>query len=237
MNQNNDLAGSQPAPRTSVRQWRVGTLSMGISLLFLGISVLIAQWKGPELLESALKWWPIIFIMLGLEIVGYTLFFRKGEYVKYDVFSILIIGFLTICCLGMAALSSTGLLDLIRKETGAVYETVQLPEIDMNVPKGVTKVIVQGNDIYHVKTDSSSSSKLLVFGSLNTTESDLLKKEDYLSSLIQTRQAGNVLYINVSEPPHSRLNRGYNKLDVTVSVPSSLKVIVRDQQGNEQSRR
>lgn len=231
MNQNSHLAGYEQVPQTSGRQWRVGTLSMGISLLLLGLLILISQWKGIEVFDYALKWWPIVFVLLGVEIVGYTLFFRKGEYVKYDVFSMFIVGLLTISCIGMAALSSTGVMDYIRRETGAVYKTVQLPDIRMNVPQGVTKVIVQGSYIYNVKKDNSSSDELLVFGSLNTSEAELLKEEGTLSELIQTKQAGNILYINLSDPPYNKLNGGSNRLDVTVSAPSSLKIIVRDSNG------
>ncbi|UNK20580.1 hypothetical protein MNQ98_11435 [Paenibacillus sp. N3/727] len=100
----------------------------------------------------------------------------------------------------------------------------------MDVPKGVTKVIVQGSHLYNVKSDSTSSEDLLVFGNLRTTEEEL--KGDSLSSLIQTKQSGNVLYINLSEPPRYGMNRGSQQLDVTVSAPSSLKVIVRDWSGN-----
>ncbi|MFC7682085.1 hypothetical protein [Paenibacillus sp. GCM10028914] len=231
MNQNSHIADYEPARTTAGRQWRVGTLSMGISLLLLGLLVLTSQWKGVEVFDTALKWWPIIFILLGIEIVGYTLFFRKGEFVKYDVFSILLIGFLTICCIGMAALSSTGIMDHIRRETGAIYKTVQIPEINMDVPSGVTKIIVQGSYMYNVKKDASSSNKLLVFGSLLTKDEELIKG-DNMSTLIETKLAGNILYVNVAEPPRYALNGGSPQLDVTVSAPSSIKVVVRDLNGN-----
>lgn len=232
MNQISKLAGHEPVPAATVRQWKVGTLSMGMSLLLLGILVMTSQWKGVEVFDSALKWWPIVFVLLGIEIVGYTLFFRKGEYVKYDVFSILLIGFLTFFCIGMAALSATGLMDQIRREAGAVYKTVQIPDMNMEVPEGVTKVIVQGSYLYNVKKDASTSKDLLVFGSVRTTEEELMKG-DGLSSLVEAKQSGNVLYINLSEPPRYGMNGGSHLLDVTVSAPSSLKVIVRDRSGDE----
>lgn len=231
MNQNSSIADYELAKTTVVRQWRVGTLSMGVSLLLIGLLVLISQWKGIEVMDTALKWWPIIFVLLGIEIIGYAVFFRNGEYVKYDVFSILLIGFLTICCIGMAALSSTGVMDHIRRETGAIYKTVQIPEINMDVPSGVTKVIVQGSYTYNVKKDVSSSNKLLVFGSLRTKDEELIK-EDTLSTLIETKLAGNILYVNIAEPPSFGYNRVSPQLDVTVSAPSSVKVIVRDPSGN-----
>ncbi|WP_410514858.1 hypothetical protein PaeBR_10995 [Paenibacillus sp. BR2-3] len=34
------------------RRWRVGTLSMGISLLFLGLLIMASQWKGADVFET-----------------------------------------------------------------------------------------------------------------------------------------------------------------------------------------
>ncbi|WP_052759692.1 hypothetical protein [Paenibacillus sp. DMB20] len=226
----NDL-GYDRVPANAVRQWRVGSLSMGVSLLLLGVLVLTSQWKGTAVFDSAMKWWPVVFILLGAEVVGYTLFFRKAYNVKYDVFSILLIGFLTLCCVGLAALSTTGLLDQIRRETVAVQKTVPIPEIRTGVPDGVNKIIVQGSYVYQIKKDSSSSKELLVFGSVRTADEELLKG-DGLSSLIQMKQAGNVLYVNLLEPPRFGLNGGSSNLEVTVSAPADMKVTVRDPHGN-----
>lgn len=80
------------------RRWRVGTLSMGLSLLFLGGLVMASQWKGADVFETTLAWWPIIFILLGLEIVIYTLWFRGKGKMYYDVLSVLFVGFLALWC-------------------------------------------------------------------------------------------------------------------------------------------
>lgn len=222
------------APSAPVRQWRVGSLSMGLSLLLLGVFFLASRWQGTEVFDSALEWWPIVFIMLGIEVVCYTLFFRKGDYVRYDVFSILLIGFLTICCLGLAALSSTGWLDEMRREAKLVYKTVQIPEQSQLVPVNVDKIIIQGSDPQRIKKDANSTQEeLMVFGSFRTTDEALLAG-DGINSLVQIKQVGNILYITVNDPP-SLVRYGYDaRMDVTVSAPSKIKMIVRDADGNQE---
>lgn len=233
MNEDRGMVPNPSAPAAPARQWRVGSLSMGLSLLLLGVFFLASRWQGTEVFDSALKWWPIVLIMLGIEVVGYTLFFRKGDYVRYDVFSILLIGFLTVCSLGLAALSSTGWLDEVRREANLVYKTVQIPEQSMIVPVSVDKIIVQGSDPERIKKDSNSTQEeLMVFGSFRTTDKELLAG-DGINSLVQIRQVGNILYITLNDPP-SLVRHSYEaRMDVTVSAPSKIKIIVRDADGNQ----
>ena len=75
-----------------MRQWRVGTLSMGIILVALGSIMLYSQIAGVQSLGLILKWWPIILVLLGVEILVY-IFLSKQEQpkVKFDIFSIFII--------------------------------------------------------------------------------------------------------------------------------------------------
>lgn len=47
--------------RTSAGKWRVGTLSMGLSLLMVGIVILISHVYGYSIWAAAKAWWPIYF--------------------------------------------------------------------------------------------------------------------------------------------------------------------------------
>lgn len=214
-------------PSKDARQWRVGTLSMGLSLLILGLLVLSSAWKGLEVYSSAVRWWPIVLVLLGFEIVAYTLISRKHDTVRYDLFSILIIGFLTFSCIGMAALSATGLMEQIRHETMAVQQTIPLPDQKMAIPDGVKKVIVQGSHNHNIQYDASSAGEMLIFGSLRTEDTEIWSKDE-LPSLIQIKQSGNILYVQLNDPPRYVFRGSSSWLDVTVSVPASVKVIVRD---------
>jgi len=72
---------------------RVGTISMGISLIIFGILILISQFNEISGIELAVKFWPSILILLGGEILWYSYKARKDNdiIIKYDIFSIFII--------------------------------------------------------------------------------------------------------------------------------------------------
>ena len=61
-----------------MRQWRVGTFSMGILLLATGILLLYGQLQPYPATEYLLQWWPLIFVLLGLEVLLQA-YFNKVE--------------------------------------------------------------------------------------------------------------------------------------------------------------
>ncbi|WP_068617215.1 hypothetical protein [Paenibacillus tuaregi] len=88
--------GSREIVRTGARHWRVGSVSMGVSLLILGIVILYAEYKGMNGLAAAKAWWPIYFILLGLEIMAHTVF-RRNTRIHYDMIGIILMGILWVC--------------------------------------------------------------------------------------------------------------------------------------------
>lgn len=213
------------------RRWRVGTLSMGLSLLFLGVLVLASQWKGADVFETTLAWWPIIFILLGLEIVIYTLWFRGQGKMYYDVLSVLFVGFLAVCCLVFAGVSSLGLTHEFRRAISATEESFSLPEWKNAVPEGVETLIIQGTEPYRIKVDRTTGTELNVFGNYSTSEGQLGQAQE--KQLLQTKHVGDTLYVIIGDTPrHLLFDHSGSRLDVTVAAPASLKVIVRDNYGN-----
>ena len=84
-----------------MRQWRVGTLTMGIMLIVLGVVILISQFKNASILTAVLKWWPLALILLGCEVLAYIAFSKAGqERVLYDGFSIFLIVIILIVTIG-----------------------------------------------------------------------------------------------------------------------------------------
>src|SRR5690554_1259403 len=101
-------------PQVQVRQWRVGTISMGLTLLVIGIVLLIGSFGGSLALSNILKLWPIILITLGLEMVlTDTWVTIKGIRISftYDGLSIFLVLLLVFVSSGLVALESTGMLD------------------------------------------------------------------------------------------------------------------------------
>lgn len=78
-----------------MRTWRVGTFSMGLSIISLGCFLLFSVIQGTKVLDSLTAWWPVLLIILGVEILLYLLFSKKEQsFIKYDIFSIFFIGVL-----------------------------------------------------------------------------------------------------------------------------------------------
>ena len=62
---------------------RVGTLTMGVALIVSGVVALLCMFLPSFNLLFVLKFSPLIFVFLGLEVL-YASIFRRGERIKYD---------------------------------------------------------------------------------------------------------------------------------------------------------
>jgi hypothetical protein len=75
-----------------MRKWRVGTLSMGILLIIVGILLLYGELNGISTINLIFTWWPVILITLGIEVLAHVYFsIEESPKIKYDGFSIFII--------------------------------------------------------------------------------------------------------------------------------------------------
>jgi hypothetical protein len=96
-----------------MKRWRVGTLSMGLILVASGIIMLVSLIAQVNVLTVLLTFWPVILISLGIEILLH-LFVKNDDDIKlrYDVLSIIFIGFILVISIGFYAVTYVlGLLD------------------------------------------------------------------------------------------------------------------------------
>lgn len=65
---------------------------MGILLISLGIIMLVSQIRGISVLNHIIQWWPMVLVILGIEILAQVVLSKKEEpMIKYDAFSIFIV--------------------------------------------------------------------------------------------------------------------------------------------------
>ena len=94
---------------------RVGTISMGIVLIFFGVLMFVSQVSSFSAVEIFIKFWPGILIILGLEILYYVYTNKSEETrIKYDGFSIFIVSIVLILNIFVFGLMETGIMDLIK---------------------------------------------------------------------------------------------------------------------------
>ncbi|WP_144029043.1 hypothetical protein [Paenibacillus rigui] len=180
--------------------------------------------------DAFLTWWPIIFVLLGLEILGYLVFAKKESSVLYyDMLSLFFVGVLCIGCLGFAMLTSVGLMGEVRSMLGSIEKTKDLPAIKEALGEGVKKVVVQSAD-GAIKVDKSTDRSIQVFGTYRErvkagVEEQVLQKEQVIS----VHSAGDTMYVQIKRLPEERgLDSFYPRMNVTVVLPQEVQVELRD---------
>ncbi|WNQ11526.1 hypothetical protein MJA45_00125 [Paenibacillus aurantius] len=211
-----------------MKRWRVGTFSMGAALLLMGLSLLMSIGSGKDSAGLLLDWWPVIFLLLGGEILLH-LFLSKEEksMVSYDLFSLFIVGTLVAAGIGMAVLTSTGLVQELRMAAGRVERTRELPYIKQAVPAEVEKIVIQ-SAIPALKVDTMPDKELHLFGSYRVMDED---KETAAGPSVteqevaSVRTVGRTLYVQVKELPRKRgLVDGYPSETATLVLPAGIPV-------------
>ncbi|GAA4874389.1 hypothetical protein GCM10023310_62590 [Paenibacillus vulneris] len=212
-----------------MKKWRVGTLSMGLTLILLGVILFMSQWRGIQAFDAFIAWWPIIFVLLGLEIIIYLLFSNKeNSMLHYDFMSLFFVGVICIGCLGFTLLASVGILGEIRSMLGATEETRDLPTVKEALGDGVKKIVVQSGD-QSVKIDKSTERSIQVFGTFRERikggeQSRPLDKDQVVS----VHTAGEIMYVQIKRLPSERgLQSYYPWMTVTVVLPEGVQVEMR----------
>lgn len=213
-----------------MRTWRVGSFSMGLSILFLGVALLLTQIFQLKTATILLAWWPVIFIVLGIEILAY-LYFSKQEksIVKYDFLSIVFVGFIGMAGIGLTILATTGILDKVNEWANMEIKTMNLPEYGNPIQEDITRVVVNTGS-HAITVEDSASDKVSIFGTYRAQtygkEAAITSANDYLL----TKEEGDTLYIalkeiyNLPQPFQDRV-----ELKPTILVPSNVNVEVNGQ--------
>jgi len=100
-----------------MRSKRVGTISMAIVLIGFGITMFVAQISKVSAVELAIKFWPLILILLGGEILWFSIQAKKQNEdikIRYDVFSVFIVIVILFVNIMLYGLMETGILDYIK---------------------------------------------------------------------------------------------------------------------------
>jgi uncharacterized membrane protein YcaP (DUF421 family) len=86
-----------------MRRWRVGSITLGLALIALGIGMLLSRILGTFSLADVAAWWPVLLIVLGAEVLlALFLSDEKLPKVVYDGGSIFLIALVLVfsMCIG-----------------------------------------------------------------------------------------------------------------------------------------
>lgn len=205
-----------------MRTWRVGSISMGASLLFLGIYLLLSQiikWDSAYVLAG---WWPVLLIVLGAEILVY-LFLSKQEkpILKYDFLSIIFVAVIGTVGIGFTVLQATGLTEELQTFFDSEVRTADLPSFNYQVGEEVKRIVVDSSH-HPLTVETVTDKEVSVFGTYRSSFAEgkplLGNPEDYL----MTTQKGDTLYITLkSLPDYNGWMQSGREMDATLVIPAS----------------
>ncbi|MEC1524369.1 hypothetical protein P9D43_20420 [Neobacillus niacini] len=210
-----------------MRTWRVGTFSMGASLLFLGLFLFLLRFMGLDLVHVMSAWWPVLLIVLGIEILLYLFFSRQEKPIlKYDFVSILFVGLLGMVGILFATLSATGIMGKVEEVVAREERSFELPDFSYQIDDTIKRVVLK-TTAYQTTIEATDEKEVSMFGTYRTQTA---KKEKLLASAddyVYANKKGDTLYVNVKTLPNE-LGPFYSHQEVasTILIPKGVELEV-----------
>lgn len=217
-----------------MRRWRVGTISLGILLIALGVIILASQVRQVLILKTLLQWWPLILAVLGLEILVYLYTAKEPEpKVKYDTFSMFLIFVVVLGSIGAYAITATGIMERIYWTVTSNIMTVELPAQNVKVDENVKKIVVSApRGSFTVRKNSTQAFTSFGQATVNVVGDEEI---DFLLRQCQpiTYQAGDTLFVQfLSVPWQGDTKPGIREIHRTLLVPPQAEVEINGSQLN-----
>jgi len=188
------MAGAGASPEAGTRTWRVGTLSMGITLIMIGTALAASLWQDIQAYELLLWVAPVVFILLGTELLLYLKFSgSERAVVKYDWVSVFFVGLIGTASLGLALLMSTGLFDELQRSLNTMQRSVFVSTAKQEVPSHIDRLIVQS--MSGVEIEPADSRELQLIGQVRYWSAEQLKQSD--DQWLSTTISGNTMYVMI----------------------------------------
>jgi hypothetical protein len=214
-----------------MRIWRVGTFSMGFSLLFLGLVLLFSQVLQLKLYQVMISWWPIILVVLGIEILVFLVLSKQEKpFLKYDFLSIFFVGILGVVGIGFAILSTTGIMEKVSEVLEQKEQTLDLPAFSQMLDGSVKRIVLK-TEHQPITIEGTPSKEVSMIGTYRATLLENEKIVEQAEDILNVKQVGDTLFIEVKELPRQRGPfDSYSSVSATLLIPSDrkLEVIGRD---------
>jgi hypothetical protein len=174
---------------------------MGLVLVASGIILLLAQFQGISALSLALKWWPVIFILLGIEVLWHVYSSKEeNPKVKYDVFSIMMIFFIVFCGLGVWGLTEVGIMPRLTRMASAQRYQLKTPREEIKLENSVKKIVIEAPRC-GLKVRDGGGNSILGMATADITADNRQTAEDFLAGeTIASRRVGDIIYLSFNLP-------------------------------------
>lgn len=211
-----------------MKQRRVGTLSMGLLLISVGILLIYAQISALNALELVETWWPVILFMLGIEVLWWYYTAKEDTpKIKYDLLSIFIILFLIFTGTAIYSLSQIGVVAHLQRLVSAQHFVVPLPTQELTVDNSIKKIVVDTSGLdLHLRTGTVES--VAAYGNAFVVADSRQTAEKLVTwQAMVERKIGDTLYLSF-DYTNSGSDYNYHARidDLTLIVPGDRQIEV-----------
>lgn len=210
---------------------RVGTITMGIVLIALGVIMFISQINGRSALNLAIKLWPLILILLGLEILYFRYISKdEGLIIRYDILSIFLVMVILFTNLGLYALTEVGLISRFQRMVMSEHFTYPMNINEFNVDSTVEKIVIYGQNRGALTIRAGEDNRISGTVTVDVNASSQEEAKRLLDTeYINYRRVGNTVYISVLKTINGRFE-GYHiqPYDLTLNLPKNIDLEVKD---------
>ena len=210
-----------------MRTWRVGTFSMGASLVFLGLFLFLSRFMGFDLVHVMTAWWPVLLIVLGIEILLYLFLSRQEKPIlKYDFVSILFVGLLGMVGILFATLSATGIMGKVEEVVAREERSFELPDFSYQMDDSIKRVVLRTTG-YQTTIEATDEKEVSMFGTYRTQTANKEKLIKSADDYVYANKKGDTLYINVKTLPNE-LGPFYSHQEIasTILIPKGVQLEV-----------
>jgi hypothetical protein len=196
---------------------------MGVTLMLMGTALAVSLWQDIEAYEMLLWVAPVVFILLGAELLLYLKFSgSECAIVRYDWISVFFVGAVGMASLGLALLMSTGLFDELQRGLQMTQRSVFVETKPMQVPADINKIVV--HSLGGVEFSETDTREVKLFGQIRYWSAEKLDRLD--DSLLRTNIVGSTMYVMIGAVDHRDGGFVSDTIDpqLTLIVPKGVKL-------------
>ena len=208
---------------------------MGILLIALGIVMLVSQISNVSVIEHIIKWWPVVLIVIGIEILIYIFLSKQDEpKVKFDVFSIIIISILMVASVGAYAITGFISAGDYNISIGSMFDKYKYESTfskNFSVDAKSSNLVVNNSmgDVDVVKGDGE---KIEVEANITINNNDEAYAANIAESLVDIVNGKNIEISSKSKKHSNNGKIGSIRIDYLVRIPDTVNVEVENKFGD-----
>ncbi len=219
----------KPFRNRGTRQWRVGTFSMGFTLIALGLFLILGRLYEIDILTYMIKFWPLLIIVLGLEIISYNFLThvkKGGGHFTYDFISITLVILFLLFSIGVCFLESSGLFAVTQRYLLSSAHIVEEEKVSCPVNDGIQSLIMEAES-KALTLRSYDGDKIKVSAVYKGYFASREEAEVFaMEQPVRQERLGDTLFLKIFSPAFTRyiFSHPMPEQEITVYVPEKINV-------------